>query len=182
MSYLPKIINGNLNVVYCFAEPNMRFDFLNLTTQVRIENQKYILSGKKIFVLGGVKADFILVPAKDQNNEIYVFLINKGNSSILLDEYFSIDDIDTVDIEFDNCELDSNNLLIKTSHSNYQNKMIEIIDYLILGCCSEALGIIEKIYTLTLEYVKTREQFGSKIGSFQVIQHRMVDMYVKKRR
>ena len=46
--------------------------------------------------------------------------------------------------------------------------------------CSQALGIIEKMYNLTLEYSKTREQFGKKIGSFQVIQHRLVDMHIVK--
>ena len=46
--------------------------------------------------------------------------------------------------------------------------------------CSQALGIIDKMYELTLEYCKTREQFGKKIGSFQVIQHRLVDMHIVK--
>ena len=49
-----------------------------------------------------------------------------------------------------------------------------------MACCTDALGVIDKMYDLTLEYTKTREQFGNKISSFQVVQHRLVDMYICK--
>jgi alkylation response protein AidB-like acyl-CoA dehydrogenase len=178
--YLPKIMQSHSKIVYCFAEPNLRYNFLNLSCEIDTDNNKYLLNGKKILVIGGNSANSILVPAKDKNNNVYIIILNAANKSLLAEKYATIDDFEAVDFEFDNLEVDQEEILIKVNNDDYKKKIEAIIDYVTLACCSEALGIIEKMYLLTLEYVKTREQFGKKIGSFQIVQHRMVDMYIKK--
>ncbi len=178
--YLNQIINENLNIAYCFAEPSSRFNFLKINTKINFSNNKYFLSGKKILVIGGVEANILLVSAKDKNNNIFFLKINNSDKNFLSQSYNIIDDNKASDIEFNNYEIQEDDILVKIKYEEYVKKIEVIYDFLILANCSEALGVIEKMYELTLDYVKNREQFGKKIGEFQVIQHRMVDIYIKK--
>ena len=178
--YLDKIINDNIKFAYCFAEPNIRFDIHKLNCEVYLEENKYFLKGKKILVLAAAQANAIIVPAMDKDKNVYLVKIDNTSKNILSHKYKIIDDSNAVDYEFDGVEFNENDILVKLNHEEYKRKISIIIDYLTLALCSEALGVIEKMYKLTLEYVKTREQFGKRIGDFQVVQHRMVEMYIIK--
>jgi len=177
---LKDIIDLKKKIIFCHAEPNTRYNFLNLKTQVNLQDGKFFLNGKKIFTINANNIEFIIVPARFSNEEVCLFLIDLKKSDVFSENYKTINDFNATDFEFNNLELGPENLLAKLSNSEYSSKSDFIFDYLTLACCSDALGVVEKIYSLTLDYVKTREQFGKKIGSFQVIQHRMVDMYIKK--
>ena len=178
--YLDKIINDNIKLAYCFAEPNIRFDIHKLNCEVDLEENKYILKGKKILVVAADQANSIIVPAIDKDKNVYLVKIDNTSKNFLSNKYKIIDDSDAVDYEFDGFEFNENDILVKLNYDEYKKKISIIFDYLTLAVCSEALGVIEKMYKLTLEYVKTREQFGKRIGDFQVIQHRMVEMYIIK--
>ena len=178
--YLDKIINDNIKLAYCFAEPNIRFDIHKLNCEVYLDENKYFLKGKKILVLAADQANSIIVPAVDKNKNVYLVKIDNTSKNFLSNKYKIIDDSDAVDYEFDGFEFNENDILAKLNYEEYKKKISIIFDYLTLAVCSEALGVIEKMYKLTLEYVKTREQFGKRIGDFQVIQHRMVEMYIIK--
>ena len=178
--YLDKIINDNIKLAYCFAEPNIRFDIHKLNCKVYLEENKYFLKGKKILVLAADQANSIIVPAIDKDKNVYLVKIDNTSKNFLSNKYKIIDDSDAVDYEFDGFEFNENDILVKLNYDEYKKKISIIFDYLTLAVCSEALGVIEKMYKLTLEYVKTREQFGKRIGDFQVIQHRMVEMYIIK--
>ena len=178
--YLDKIINDNIKLAYCFAEPNIRFDIHKLNCNVYLEENKYFLKGKKMLVLAADQANSIIVPAIDKDKNVYLVKIDNTSKNFLSNKYKIIDDSDAVDYEFDGFEFSENDILIKLNYDEYKKKISIIFDYLTLAVCSEALGVIEKMYKLTLEYVKTREQFGKRIGDFQVIQHRMVEMYIIK--
>ena len=178
--YLDKIINDNIKLAYCFAEPNIRFDIHNLNCKVYLEENKYFLKGKKMLVLAADQANSIIVPAIDKDKNVYLVKIDNTSKNFLSNTYKIIDDSDAVDYEFDGFEFNENDILVKLNYDEYKKKISIIFDYLTLAVCSEALGVIEKMYKLTLEYVKTREQFGKRIGDFQVIQHRMVEMYIIK--
>ena len=178
--YLEKIINENLKFAYCFAEPNIRFDIHKLNCEIYLDENKYFLKGKKILVVAAAQANSIIVPATDKDNNVYIVKINNTNKGFLSQKYKTIDDSNAVDYEFDGLEFNESDILIKLNYEEYKKKISIIFDYLTLAVCSEALGVIEKMYKLTLEYVKTREQFGKRIGDFQVIQHRMVEMYIIK--
>ena len=178
--YLDKIINDNIKLAYCFAEPNIRFDIHKLNCEVYLEENKYFLKGKKILVVAAGQANLIIVPAIDKDKNVYLVKIDNKSKNYLFNKYKIIDDSNAVDYEFDGFEFNENDILVKLNYEEYKNKISIIFDYLTLAVCSEALGVIEKMYKLTLEYVKTREQFGKRIGDFQVIQHRMVEMYIIK--
>ena len=178
--YLDKIINDNIKLAYCFAEPNIRFDIHKLNCEVYLEENKYFLKGKKILVVAADQANSIIVPAIDKDKNVYIVKIDNTSKNFLSNKYKIIDDSNAVDYEFDGFEFNENDILVKLNYEEYKNKISIIFDYLTLAVCSEALGVIEKMYKLTLEYVKTREQFGKRIGDFQVIQHRMVEMYIIK--
>ena len=178
--YLDKIINDNIKLAYCFAEPNIRFDIYKLNCEVYLEENKYFLKGKKILVVAADQANSIIVPAIDKDKNIYLVKIDNTSKNFLSNKYKIIDDSNAVDYEFDGFEFNENDILVKLNYEEYKKKISIIFDYLTLAVCSEALGVIEKMYKLTLEYVKTREQFGKRIGDFQVIQHRMVEMYIIK--
>ena len=179
-TFLKTIMEAEKKIVFCHAEPKTRFNYLNIKTEANFENNKYYLNGKKIFTINGGSIDFLIVSAKLPSNEVGIFLIDINKNDIFAQNYKTINGYNVTDFEFNNTELNANTMIGKLSNSQYTNKIEYIYDYLTLACCSDALGVAEKIYMLTLEYVKTREQFGKKIGSFQVIQHRMVDMYIKK--
>ena len=178
--YLNKVINDNIKLAYCFAEPNIRFDIHKLNCEVYLEENKYFLKGKKILVVAADQANSIIVPAIDKDKNVYIVKIDNMSKNFLSNKYKIIDDSNAVDYEFDGFEFNENDILVKLNHEEYKKKISIIFDYLTLAVCSEALGVIEKMYKLTLEYVKTREQFGKRIGDFQVIQHRMVEMYIIK--
>ena len=178
--YLDKIINDNIKLAYCFAEPNIRFDIHKLNCEVYLEENKYFLKGKKILVVAADQANSIIVPAIDKDKNVYIVKIDNTSKNFLSNKYKIIDDSNAVDYEFDGFEFNENDILVKLNYEEYKKKISIIFDYLTLAVCSEALGVIEKMYKLTLEYVKTREQFGKRIGDFQVIQHRMVEMYIIK--
>ena len=178
--YLDKIINDNIKLAYCFAEPNIRFDINKLNCKVYLEENKYFLKGKKMLVLAADQANSIIVPAIDKDKNVYLVKIDNTSKNFLSNKYKIIDDSNAVDYEFDGFEFNENDILVKLKYDEYKKKISIIFDYLTLAVCSEALGVIEKMYKLTLEYVKTREQFGKRIGDFQVIQHRMVEMYIIK--
>ena len=178
--YLDKIINDNIKLAYCFAEPNTRFDVHKLNCEVYLGENKYFLKGKKILVVAADQANSIIVPAIDKDKNVYIVKIDNTSKNFLSNKYKIIDDSNAVDYEFDGFEFNENDILVKLNHEEYKKKIGIIFDYLTLAVCSEALGVIEKMYKLTLEYVKTREQFGKRIGDFQVIQHRMVEMYIIK--
>ena len=178
--YLNKVINDNIKLAYCFAEPNIRFDIHKLNCEVYLEENKYFLKGKKILVLAADQANSIILPAIDKDKNVYLVKIDNTSKNFLSNKYKIIDDSNAVDYEFDGFEFNENDILVKLNYEEYKNKISIIFDYLTLAVCSEALGVIEKMYKLTLEYVKTREQFGKRIGDFQVIQHRMVEMYIIK--
>ena len=177
--YLKKLINGS-KISYCFSEPGQRYDHTKVNSRVKVNNNKYYINGKKNFVLASNLSDYILFPTKSDDNLIYLFILEKNNNSLVSNFYKTIDDSYAFDYEFNNLELQDSNLLAAVSYDVFKNKIEYINDFITLACCADALGIIEKMYELTLDYVKTREQFGKKIGSFQVVQHRMVEMYIKK--
>ena len=178
--YLDKIINDNIKLAYCFTEPNIRFDIHKLNCEVYLEENKYFLKGKKILVVAADQANSIIVPAIDKDKNVYLVKIDNTSKNFLSNKYKIIDDSKAVDYEFDDFEFNENDILVKLNYEEYKKKISIIFDYLTLAICSEALGVIEKMYKLTLEYVKTREQFGKRIGDFQVVQHRMVEMYIIK--
>ena len=176
-----QIINGSRKVSFAFAEPQSRFSISNIKTEAIRDNVDWIVNGKKNFVVETEISDYLLIPAYcSQDEEVKLFLIDKNNTKLNIISYKNIDSSSVADIILNNLKIKNEDLIGSFKKENYEREIEYFIDYATLANCSQALGIVDKMYELTLEYVKTREQFGKKIGEFQVVQHRMVEIFIKK--
>ena len=176
-----QIINGSRKVSFAFAEPQSRFSISNIKTEAIRDNVDWIINGKKNFVVETEISDHLLIPAYcSQDEEVKLFLIDKNNTKLNIISYKNIDSSSVADIILNNLKIKNQDLIGSFKKGNYEREIEYFIDYATLANCSQALGIVDKMYELTLEYVKTREQFGKKIGEFQVVQHRMVEIFIKK--
>ena len=91
----------------------MRFNNLKINSKVNIRDNKYYITWKKNLIIGGEKADFLIVPVSDENKNIYLFLLNNKDKRLVSQCYSMIDDYNALDCEFDNLELSENDLLVK---------------------------------------------------------------------
>lgn len=181
-AWLPGIIDGSKQGALAFAEPQGRFNLADLTTTAAVAEGGYRLNGSKCVVLNGPAADFFVVTARTGGGQrdpdgISLFLLPRDAPGMSRRDYPTVDAFRASEINFDNVVLEAGALLGEPG-GGYP--LIEqVIDHGILAVGSEAVGCMEVLYKATVEYCRTREQFGQPIGKFQVLQHRMVDMFME---
>jgi alkylation response protein AidB-like acyl-CoA dehydrogenase len=136
------------------------------------------MNGKKSFVLNGQDADLIIVPARtsgaqSDSNGITLFAIEKESKGVEINSYKTVDGHSAAEITFSDVELNADAIIgeVDSGLPCLQNT----IDEATLAVCAEAIGIMRSLHDKTVEYSKNRMQFGMPIGSFQALQHRMVD-------
>lgn len=179
--WLPKIAAGETVIAFAFAEPQGRYNLADLTTTAKKQNGGYLLNGQKAVVLGGPWADTLIVIARTAGgrrdaNGVSVFLLDKKSKGVSTRDYPTVDGLHASDIAFENVEMPAANLIGAVDGGL---PLIErAVDHAIVAHCSEAVGCMRVLQDATVEYAKTRKQFGVPIGKFQVLQHRMVDMFV----
>jgi pimeloyl-CoA dehydrogenase small subunit len=179
--WLAKIAGGETVIAFAFAEPQGRFNFADLATTAKKQGSGYVLSGQKIVVLGGPWADTLIVTARTAGGQrdekgVSVFLVDKKSKGISSRDYPTIDGLRASEITFENVEVPAANLI---GHADEGLPLIEeVTDAAIAAHASEAVGAMKVLLDTTVEYSKTRKQFGVPIGKFQVLQHRMVDMFM----
>jgi pimeloyl-CoA dehydrogenase small subunit len=181
-SYLSGVIDGSKQGALAFAEPQGRFNLADLTTTALAADSGFTLNGYKCVVLNGPAADFLVVSARTDGGQrdstgVSLFLVDADAAGISRRDYPTVDAFRASEITFDSVQLDASALLGELGGGL---AIIEqVIDEGILAVGSEAVGCMEVLYKTTVEYCKTREQFGQAIGKFQVLQHRMVDMFME---
>lgn len=181
-SLLAGLIDGSKQAALAFAEPQGRFNLADLTTTASQDGSGYRLSGYKCVVLNGPAADFFVVSARtsgDQRDEegVSLFIVPADADGVSRRDYPTVDAFRASELTFEDVTVGADALL-GTLGGGYP--IIEqVIDEGILAVGSEAVGCMEVLYKATVEYCKTREQFGQPIGKFQVLQHRMVDMFME---
>jgi pimeloyl-CoA dehydrogenase small subunit len=179
--WLNKIAAGETILAFAFAEPQGRFNYADLTTTAKKSGGNYILNGQKAVVLGGPWADALIVTARTSGGQrdakgVSVFIVDKKSKGITTRDYPTIDGLHASEITFENVEVPAANL-IGTADDGL--KLIDqVTDEAIAAHASEAVGAMKVLLDATVEYSKTRKQFGVPIGKFQVLQHRMVDMFI----
>ena len=153
-----------------------------MVTEAKADGDNFIINGYKSVVMNGPSADQIIVSARTSGtqldeNGISLFIIDANASGLDKTNYKTVDGRRASDLTFENVSVSKENLI------GDQDKGFEIldsaIDKAILAISAEAVGAMEVLYKTTVEYTKTREQFGTAIGKFQVLQHRMVDMFME---
>ena len=172
-----QLIQGDLQLAVAYFEQQSRYNLADVTTTASESNGSYAVSGSKSVVLNAPNADKIIVSARTQGDStdadgVSLFLVNKSDVSTR--DYKTFDAFGASEVEFDNAPA----TLIGELNAGFA-VLEEASMHAIFGLCSEAVGCMEILYKDTVEYSKTRKQFGVPIGSFQALQHRMVDMFME---
>jgi pimeloyl-CoA dehydrogenase small subunit len=179
---LAGLIDGSKQAALAFAEPQGRFNLADLTTTASAEEKGYRLNGYKCVVLNGPAAGFFVVSARTSGEQrdrggVTLFIVPADAKGVSRRDYPTVDGFRASEVTFEDVLLDADAVL---GEVNEGYPVIEqVIDEGILAIGSEAVGCMEVLYKATVEYCKTREQFGQPIGKFQVLQHRMVDMFME---
>ena len=179
---LEKVISGDLHLALAFTEPQSRFNLHDVTTEAKKDGDTYKINGFKSVVMNGPNANTLLVVARTSGKQldkegISIFLVDPNAQGVSLRSYPTVDGRRASEITLENVSVSSNNLLGEEGGS--LDLLEKSIDEATLAICAEAVGAMEVLYKTTVEYSKTREQFGQPIGKFQVLQHRMVDMFME---
>jgi pimeloyl-CoA dehydrogenase small subunit len=179
--WLPKIAAGETMMAFAFAEPTGRYNLSDLTTTAKKQGGNYVLSGQKAVVIGAPWADHLIVTARTGGGRrdekgVSVFLVDKKTKGVSLRDYPTMDGSRASEITFENVEVPADRLI---GEADGGLLLVErVTDEAIAATCAEATGAMKVLVDATVEYSKTRKQFGVPIGKFQVLQHRMVDMFV----
>jgi pimeloyl-CoA dehydrogenase small subunit len=175
----PKVAAGKLKLTFAHVERHSRYNLADVSTTARKDGSGYILDGAKSVVIHGDSADRIFITARlagerRARNGIGLFLIDPASPGVTRRGYPTQDGLRAAEVTLDKVRVGADDLL-----SDNALPLVEhVIDEAIAALCAEAVGAMQSMQDLTLEYLKTRKQFGRPIGSFQVLQHRSVDMLV----
>ena len=180
---LPRIGRGELKLALACYEAAGRYDLSRLACTAVRNGGGWRLSGQKIVVLDAPSADYFLVSARggddgdgDAGSAGSLFLIERGTAGLSLRSYPTQSGHRAADLRLDDVVVRAD-ALIGAPGSGLA--MVErAVDKGIAALCAEAVGIIAALNETTLNYLKTRKQFGVPIGKFQALQHRMADMFI----
>jgi len=172
---LPSIASGELMMALAHYEPGTRYEVSRVDTAAKADGNGWKLSGAKGVVLGGGAADKLLVSAKTGKG-ISLFLVDAKAAGLTVRSTMTQDGGRAAEIQFDNVAVGADALV--GAKDGALPAIERALDYGIAALCAEAVGIMTALNEATLEYLKTRKQFGQPIGRFQALQHRMVDMVI----
>tara|TARA_R100000005_G_C5003601_1_gene212044 strand:- start:601 stop:1734 length:1134 start_codon:yes stop_codon:yes gene_type:complete len=179
---IPAVIEGDLMLAFAYAEPQSRFDLNDVETTAKKSGDGYVLNGHKSVVYHATTADKIIVSARTGGNSrdedgISLFIVDNNTAGLSRRDYRTVDGQRAADVTFDNVKVGADALL---GQEGKAYPVIEkIVDRTIAALCAEAVGAMQAAIEITNGYIKERKQFGAPIGKFQVLQHRMVDMYME---
>ena len=178
---VPKIADGSLTLAFAQTERHSRWNLADVSTKAARDGTGWALSGDKGVVVHGDTADKLIVTARvggDQRERdgIGIFLVDAKAAGVSRRGYPTQDGLRAAEVMFASTHVDPEYVV---GEPGAGLPLIErIVDEAIAALCAEAVGAMSVMHELTVEYLKTRRQFGREIGSFQVLQHRAVDMLV----
>lgn len=179
--FLPGIMEGEAIWALAWAEGRSRYDFNNVTTTARRQGDKFVLSGIKAAVVGAPWADKLIVSARTSGEPrdrlgVSLFVVDRHSANLHLASFKTIDGRRAAELTLMDVEVPASQLL---GLEGWAVTALEACrDRAIAALCAEAVGAMSVLNSATLEYSKTRKQFGVALGTFQVLQHRMVDMFI----
>lgn len=178
---LPALMQGGLLTAVATYEARGRFDFGFVETTATREGDAYVITGEKAHVPDARMADYLIIPARtegaaDDRQGISLFLVPSDAAGLTREDFRSPDysQISRVTLKGVRVGIDR---MLGMPGGGF-DLLEEAIDFATVARMAEALGVMDSATRITLEYLKTREQFGRKIGQFQALQHRIVDMTV----
>ena len=180
---LPKVADGSLKLAFGHGERNTRYELTQVHARAEGSGAGgWVLNGEKTVVQGAPLADKLIVSARTSgvvgdSDGISLFILDRGAPGVTVSRYRTLDDLVAGDVKLTNVKLPANALLGSAPGQAFA-AIDATLDFAIAASCAEAVGAMEYANRATLEYIKTRKQFGAPIGSFQALQHRMVDMTI----
>jgi len=179
---LSSLIEGSKQLALAYAEQQSRFDLEDVATSARQEGDKYIINGQKSMVLNAESADHIVVVARTNGGQvdeegITLFLVDSDSKGLERNNFPTVDGLRASEITFENVEVNSDRMIGEIDKGF--SILRTITNNAILALCAEAVGAMEILYKDTVEYTQQREQFDHPLSDFQVLQHRMVDMFME---
>ena len=175
------IIGGEAIFAFAYAEPQGRYNLADLATTAKKDGAGWTLNGHKAVVIGAPYATHFIVTARTSGGQrdaqgVSVFLVEKGAKGVTTRDYPTVDGFRASEVYFENVSLGADALIGPADHGL---PLVEkVVDEAIVATCAEACGVLRRLQEGTVEYTKQRKQFGVPISSFQVLQHRMVDMFI----
>jgi pimeloyl-CoA dehydrogenase small subunit len=178
---LPRIAAGELSLAFAHAERQARYDLADVATTARRDGGAYVLDGAKTLVLHGDTAEKFVVSARTSGartdrDGLALFLIDAAAPGVSVRGYPTVDGLRAAEVTLSNVRVDAGAAL---GEPGAAFPLIErVADQAIAALCAEAVGVMAAMLETTVEYMKTRKQFGVTIGSFQVLQHRAAEMLI----
>ncbi len=178
---VPDIVAGKTTLAFAHQEKQSRFDLFDVGVTAKSDGKGgFTLEGEKCVVLNGDSADKVIVSARVSGDRrakdgIGLFLLDAGSPGLSRRGYATQDGLRGADITLAGVKVEAAGVL--GAPGKAYPAIERTADEAIAFLAAEAVGVMEQVHAMTLDYVKTRKQFGQAIGSFQVIQHRMVDMF-----
>jgi pimeloyl-CoA dehydrogenase small subunit len=178
---IPKIADGHLTLAFAQTERHSRWNLADVSTRAARDGAGWVIDGEKGVVLHGDSADRLVVTARIGGNQrdrdgIGVFLVDANAPGLSRRGYPTQDGLRAAEVTFSQVRVGPEGVLGEPGSGL---PLVErVVDEAIAALCAEAVGAMAVMHELTVDYLKTRRQFGREIGSFQVLQHRAVDMLV----
>jgi alkylation response protein AidB-like acyl-CoA dehydrogenase len=179
--FIADIIGGNSIWALAWTEKGSRYDLNNVTMTAKRDGGGYILNGEKAAVIGAPWSDWLIVSARisgdrSDRDGVSLFIVDRRAANLDLQNFKTIDGRSAAEIRLRDVKVDAGMLLGAEGKGAFALEQCRDIG--IGALCAEAVGAMAELNAVTLEYAKTRKQFGATLGSFQVLQHRMVDMFI----
>jgi pimeloyl-CoA dehydrogenase small subunit len=180
---IPEVIAGTRTLALAHQERQSRYDLADVQTRARSDGSGgYIIDGEKLCVLGGDSADTIVVVARTSGGRrdrsgIGLFLVGGTAAGVTRKGYPTQDGFRAADVTLKDVKVGPEDVLVGSKRGDGLEILERVVDEGIAALCAEAVGAMGAVHELTVDYLKTRKQFGVPIGSFQVLQHKSVDMF-----
>jgi pimeloyl-CoA dehydrogenase small subunit len=180
-AHIPSIIDGSKTLAFAQLEKNSRYDLADVSTTAKKKGSGWVIDGEKFVVLNGDSADTLTVTARTtggqrDRNGIGVFLVPADAKGVTIKGYPTQDSLHAADITFAGVEVGADAAI--GDPENALPLIEQVVDEARIAMCAEAVGAMDESLKSTVEYLKTRTQFGVAIGTFQTLQHRAADMFV----
>jgi pimeloyl-CoA dehydrogenase small subunit len=179
--YLPAIIDGSKTLAFAQLEKDSRYDLADVSTTAKKKGDGWVIDGEKFVVLNGASADTLIVSARTKGGQsdragIGLFLVPADANGVSIKGYPTQDAQHAADITFSGVEVGADAAI--GDPANALPLIERVVDEARIAMCAEAVGAMDESLKTTVEYLKTRKQFGVAIGTFQTLQHRAADMFV----
>jgi len=177
-----QIIAGDAIFAFAYAEPQGRYNLADLKTTAKKDGAGWVLNGAKAVVIGAPWATHLIVTARTGGAQrdaqgVSVFLVDKSAAGVTTRDYPTVDGLRASEVLLENVSVPADALI---GVEGQGLPLVEkVLDEALAATAAEACGVLRRLHEGTLEYTKQRKQFGQPIANFQVLQHRMVDMFIQ---